>query len=237
MSVNIDEKRALVIGASGLVGTELLKISLVRHEYSQVIALTRSALPVEHPKLKVIVCDLNDSNAVEDALADVNATDVFCCLGTTIKRAGSQEAFRYVDVELPLIVARRMKQRGMEHFLIVTAIGSDPNSRVFYSRMKGIVEQQLRALKIPRLSIFRPSLLLGNRREFRLAEKLSILITSCFRFAMVGAMKKYKPIHAEQVAKSMFAIATRAVTEKDSNECSVTVLENRQMFDFTEKLR
>ncbi len=237
MDIPNEHKRALVLGASGLVGAELLKILLERSTYTKVFALVRSALPIKHPNLEVVVCEMDERTAIEQALTEIEASDVFCCLGTTIKRAGSQEAFRKVDVELPFIIAQIMSNRGLQHFLIVTAIGSNPNSSVFYSRMKGVVEQKLRELKIPQLSIFRPSLLLGKRREFRLGEKLSIIISSGFRFAMVGPLQKYKPIHANQVALAMVLQAGTTNTEKDNDGIAVTVFENHEMFRFIEKLR
>ena len=237
MSTHIKNTRnALLLGATGLIGGALLPKLLDNKEYDRVYVVVRGRISIEHPKLVQVISAMTNDAEIELALAEITASDVYCCLGTTIKKAGSQASFRYVDVELPLKFAKFMQVRGMNHFLIVTAIGTDVNSSIFYAQMKGLVEQQLKEMRIPRLTILRPSLLLGNRHEFRLGEKISIIISSMFTFAMIGPLKKYKPIHASRMADAMFMLAMHE-NEKNSDTPIVAVLENQTIYELTAKHR
>jgi uncharacterized protein YbjT (DUF2867 family) len=133
--------------------------------------------------------------------------DVYCCLGTTIAKAGSQKAFRRVDLDFVVNSAPFAKHRGARHFLMVTAVGANPNSRVFYSRIKGEVEHAVGKLGIESVSIFRPSLILGKRAESRLKERLAKSVAGALSFAMIGPLTKYRPIEAATVARAMLAVA------------------------------
>ncbi|MEL1134693.1 oxidoreductase [Desulfitobacterium sp. THU1] len=197
-------KSALLFGASGLVGSELLKLLLNGPEYEKVIIFVRKSLELKHPILEEVVLEFDDL-AQYKACFDVN--DVFCCLGTTIKKAGTQEAFRKVDVEYPLEIARLAKEMGAEKFLVISSMGANPRSRVFYSRMKGLLEQELKKIGIASLHIFRPSLLLGDRREFRLGESVSATLSKRLPFLFAGPLSKYKPIGGETVAQGMILAA------------------------------
>ena len=132
---------------------------------------------------------------------------VFCCLGTTIKVAGSKEAFYKVDYTYVVESARIAKSMGVAGFSVVTAMGSNSKSRIFYNRVKGEVESSLESLGFSSLQIFRPSLLLGERKDFRRGEKIGGVISRAFSFAFVKSLKKYKPIQGILVAKSMLAHA------------------------------
>lgn len=197
-------KSALLVGASGLVGGELLNCLLSGQEYSKVLILVRKTLGVKHPKLEERTIEFEDLARYED-LFKVN--DVFCCLGTTIRKARSQEAFKKVDVEYPLEIARLAKEMRAEKFLIISSMGANPKSSLFYSRMKGLLEQRLKAIGLNSLHIFRPSLLLGDRKEIRFGESVSSFLTKGISFVFVGALKKYKPIDAKTVAIGMYKAA------------------------------
>lgn len=132
---------------------------------------------------------------------------MFCCLGTTIKVAGSKEAFYKVDYTYVIESARIAKSMGVAGFSVVTAMGSNSKSRIFYNRVKGEVEASLQSLGFPSLQIFRPSLLIGERKEFRRGEKIGAAISSAFSFAFIKGLKKYKPVQGSLVAKSMLAYA------------------------------
>ena len=133
--------------------------------------------------------------------------DVFCCLGTTIAKAGSQEAFRRVDLDYVVNAATFAKHRGARHFLMVTAVGAAAGSKVFYSRVKGEAEEAVAKLGIESLSIFRPSLILGQRDESRLKERMAKSVAAALSFAMVGSLSKYRPIEATTIARAMLAAA------------------------------
>lgn len=204
--MTIIKKTALIAGASGLVGNELLRILLEANDYEKIKIFTRNRLNLEHSKLEQIVVDYDNLDQYKDYL---NVNDVFCCLGTTIKKAGTQEAFMRVDYEYPLEIARLSRESGIDKFLIITAMGANKNSKIFYNRVKGEVEEELTKIHFPSLIIFRPSLLLGNRKEFRLGEKIASVLSPLFSFALTGSLRKYKPIQARDVAMAMYVSAQR----------------------------
>lgn len=201
-------KSAILVGASGLVGRELLNYLLKGPEYEKVTILVREPLGLRHERLEERVFEFKDLAKYKDLFM---ANHVFCCLGTTIKKAKSQEAFKKVDVEYPLEAARLAKEMGAEKFLVISSMGANPKSRVFYSRMKGILEQGLKEIGIKTIHIFRPSLLLGDRKEVRLAESVSAILTNWISFIFIGSLKNYKPIAAEVVAKGMYKAANNRV--------------------------
>lgn len=202
-------RTALVAGASGLVGGHLLPLLLADGAYARVVTLARRELAARHAKLEQRVVDFGTL----DAFSDIpRADDVFCCLGTTIKQAGSREAFRRVDHDYVLALARagRRAPPGARQFLLVSALGADPGSRIFYSRVKGEVEAAVRQLPYEGIQIFRPSLLLGQRPEFRLGERIGIALTRVVAPLLVGPLRRYRPIHAADVARAMVQIAKEA---------------------------
>ncbi|RLQ90373.1 oxidoreductase [Planomicrobium sp. Y74] len=202
-------KSALIAGATGLTGSKLVEVLLNHPEYYKITVFVRRPLSIEHPKLEQIKVDYY---RLDDYKKHLQVDDVFCCLGTTIKKAGSQKAFRRVDYDYPVALAQLAKSAGAKNFLVVSAMGADSRSNIFYNRVKGQMEDSLKKMELPALHIFRPSLLLGDRKEFRLGEKAASLISPVLSPLLRGGMKKYKPIQAEQVAKAMCAAAQ---TESD----------------------
>ena len=200
-------RTALLAGATGLVGSHLLKLLLADAEWDRVVTLGRRTTPTEHDKLEQRVVDLAAVAAAGDLR---HADDVFCCLGTTIKQAGSQEAFRRVDHDFVVGFARAGIRAGATQFLLVSAIGADPESRVFYSRVKGETETDVGALPYRAIQIFRPSLLLGERELFRLGERFAMMAAPLLQLALVGRLRRYRPIQARDVARAMVRIAREA---------------------------
>lgn len=196
-------KTAIIVGATGLVGSELLKYLLNSCTYEKVKVLTRRSISISHPKLEQIIVNFDK---LPDYIDIFSTNDVYCCLGTTIKTAGSKEAFRKVDYQYALETATLAREKGAERFMIVTAMGADKHSTMFYNQVKGEVEEAVKALHYPSLHIFRPSLLLGARKEFRFGEKVAILLSPILSVIMIGKLKKYKPIQAKDVAHAMFKI-------------------------------
>lgn len=154
--MGVTKKTALVLGATGLIGKELVKIISENGEYQRVYLLVRRPIEVESDFCEVLIVDFDELNKYHEVF---QVTDVFCCLGTTIKVAKTKEAFRKVDYEYPVEAAKLAKENGAEKFLIVSSMGADPKSLFFYSRVKGDVEVALKSLDLPSLHIFRPSLL------------------------------------------------------------------------------
>ncbi|BBI30787.1 NAD(P)H-binding protein [Cohnella abietis] len=197
-------KTAIVAGATGLIGSSLLNRLLADSRYETVIALSRKALPISHPKLKVVEVTLESLPSVAPTL---EADDWFCALGTTIKQAGSQEAFRQVDYEYPLVLGQQAAASGAKQFLLVSSIGSSASSSIFYSRVKGEIERDLIALALPKLHVFRPSLLVGERAVSRRGEWLWVATMKVFDPLLWGSLRKYRSIKGEDLATAMIHAA------------------------------
>lgn len=198
------ERNALIVGATGLIGSFCLQNLFNDSAYSEAIALVRRPLLEKHRKLKEIITDFSD---LDRKLSTVNAHDVFCCLGTTIKKAGSQQAFRQVDYELVVTVAELMKEKGAEQFIVISAMGANKDSRIFYNRVKGEMEEAVKEVGYSCLRIIRPSLLLGKREEFRFAERVGVLLNPLLKLILVGLLKNYRPVEADKVGWFMVKIA------------------------------
>lgn len=207
-------RHVLLAGATGLVGRELLRMLLEDDGVSRVTALVRRPLQdaTPHPRLLEVMVDFEALDQHAGAFA---VDQVVCALGTTIKRAGSQAAFRRVDYDYPMRIATMGRAAGARHFLLVSALGADAASRVFYSRVKGELERDVVALGYPGVTIARPSLLEGDRAEFRLGE----VIGSKLSFLVPG---RWKPVHARQVARAL-VLAAR------DDRPGVRVLENTEL--------
>ncbi|MEP7217953.1 MAG: oxidoreductase [Bacteroidota bacterium] len=202
----MNQQTALIVGATGLVGRNCLDILLETKRYSRVVALVRRDLPMKHPRLTAHVIDFD---RLEESRALLKADDIFCCLGTTIKVAGSQDAFRNVDFSYPLDVARIAREEGARQFLLVSSIGASATSSVFYNRVKGELEEAIRKLGYPSAGIFRPSLILGDRGEFRRGEKIATVIMKVAGPLLAGPLRKYRGIQARDIARGMVTIAER----------------------------
>jgi uncharacterized protein YbjT (DUF2867 family) len=196
---------AVLAGASGLVGRYCLNHLLEDAYYDRVITVGRRTLEVEHRKLtqrRVEFAELSNGD-----LAGV--THVFCCLGTTIRKAGSEEAFRKVDYEYPLALARKAASAGARRYMLVSSVGADSKSGTFYLRVKGELEEALKALPFEALYLFQPSILLGPREEERPGERLGIMLARAFEWALVGGLRKYRPIPAAVLARAMVVAGER----------------------------
>ncbi len=195
-------KTALIVGASGLVGSHCLEELISSKEYTTVHIFVRKKLEKDFPtKVQQHIINFDELDTLK---IDFKLDTIFCCLGTTIKKAGSQEAFEKVDYTYVLETAKFGLRHDATQFLVVTAIGSDSKSRFFYNRVKGKVEEDLKQLNYPSLIIFRPSMLGGKREEFRLGEQIGTWIMRLFQPLFIGKLKRYAIISGEKVAKSMF---------------------------------
>lgn len=191
---------ALLAGGSGLVGGYLLQELLAAPEYDRVVAVARRPLGVEHPKLTQITTEFA---ALRQLAPPLRGDDAFCCLGTTIKKAGSREAFRAVDQGAVLAFAWAAQQGGAKRFFHVSSMGADAASRFFYTRVKGETDHALEVMNFETLGVFRPSLLLGPRTEYRLGERLSAVGLAMATPFLVGRWRKFRAIEAEVVARAM----------------------------------
>ena len=198
---------AIVAGASGLVGERVLRRLLAGGVYDRVVAFVRGPINLHHRRLEQRTIDYERINRMS---AFPRAEHVFCCLGTTIRKAGSPEAFRRVDVEYVGRLAEVAVRAGAAQFLFVSSVNADAKSSNFYLHCKGEAEDLVRALPFRGVQIFRPSFLVGHRPERRVGEALGIAAARLLSFVLVGPARRYRPIRADDVAKAMVAVATDA---------------------------
>ncbi|TDQ18408.1 uncharacterized protein YbjT (DUF2867 family) [Algoriphagus boseongensis] len=237
-------KIALISGTSGMVGMQLLHQLLKSPEYSFVLSVGRRKLALKHDKLiqiegdmsKILEWDWEDKvksqtlggeyhsfvEAIHAKSAEIHA---FSSIGTTIKVAGSQEKFYAIDHDLVISFAAWVKKLGARKFLYVSAMGSDSTSSIFYNRVKGETEEDLKAFKFDYVGLFRPSLLLGNRHEFRLGEQVASIVMK--PMVWLKLFKNIRPIYDHQVAKAMVKTAL------DSKDQQADIITSGQMQDLS----
>ncbi|WP_017732126.1 NAD-dependent epimerase/dehydratase family protein [Nafulsella turpanensis] len=215
----MENKKALIAGATGLVGQQLLSLLLSSSEYEKVYVLTRRTLSLDSPKVEEILLDFDE---LDESYYLPEVDDVFCCLGTTMKKAGSKAAFRKVDYQYPLQLAKKTASKGARQFLLVTAMGANRKSFFFYNKVKGEVEEDIsKVSELHSISFFRPSLLLGERQENRTGEGIAAKLMVFLQPLMKGFLRKYRPIYARTVANGMLSIARqepRGVNVYESEE-------------------
>jgi uncharacterized protein YbjT (DUF2867 family) len=200
-------KTALVLGATGLIGNLLTHRLVDSPIYEKVKVFVRQSLNWQHPRLQEIQFDFNHPNGLL-----TQADDIYCCLGTTMKKAGSKAAFQKVDYQYPMEIAQMGLANGASQFAIITAMGADINSTFFYNRVKGEVERDLASLNYPTLLIFRPSLLLGNRTgDSRIGERLA---EGAMRLLNPLIPAKYKGVEASKVANAMLTTMQQGLAGK-----------------------
>ncbi|MCS5590800.1 MAG: hypothetical protein NZ824_12625 [Candidatus Thioglobus sp.] len=189
---------SIIAGSTGLVGRNLLEVLCSKQE--SVIALTRRPISDLPTNANQLILDF-DSFEKNGSLPPCN--HVFICLGTTIKKAGSQENFRKVDIGYCLGIAKKAKESGAETLSLISSIGADSTSKNFYLRTKGELEEAIQELQFPVLNIFRPSFLVGQRSEKRLSEVVVLKFAKIMDFFLVGSASKYRSVKAELLAKTM----------------------------------
>lgn len=220
------KKTAIVIGATGLVGNELVKLLLADDQYQKIRVFSRRTTGFENEKLDEHLVDFND---FENWKNDVSGDVLFSSLGTTIKQAGSKDAQYKVDYTYQFQVARAAAENGVKQLVLISSLGANSKSSIFYSRIKGDLDQAVRELPFKSVFIFRPSALVGNRREERAGEKTMIKITG-FIVKIFPFLKKYKPIDATIVAQAMVNV----VEKKD--ESTYTIYNNIELFQLAESV-
>lgn len=199
-------RTALVAGATGLTGTLLLRQLSSRRDYSEVRVLGRRPPSHESGAVRFVMSDFSDLASLGDALA---VDHVFCCLGTTIRKAGSQAAFERVDYHMVVDLARAAQKAGAKRFIVVSAVGSSLKSPAPYSRVKARMEQAVSAVPFEAVHILRPSLLLGDRTERRPAERLGQVVAPLISPLLIGPFRKYRAVPARVLADAMVTLATK----------------------------
>jgi uncharacterized protein YbjT (DUF2867 family) len=197
---------AIVAGATGMVGGLLLNTLLDAPDYTRVYALTRRPLGREHPRLanRVVVFD-----RMAEQLKGQAAQDAYCCIGTTLADAGSEEAFRATDIDAVVLFAQAARAMQVKRFIVVSSVGADLGSKKFYLRTKGEMEDAITAVGFPSVDILQPGLLLGPRKQFRAAEFAASLLAPVVNPFLNGAREQYRAIPADLVARAMLGAARR----------------------------
>lgn len=199
---------AVVIGATGLIGSQVVDLLLHDNDFSEVRILVRRPVSISHPKLKVETVDFDNYHDLKEKLGSSHS--LFCCVGTTQQKVqGDKSAYRKVDFDIPVNSAHAATENGVKKYLMVSSIGANPGSNSFYLKLKGEAEQEISKLPFESIHFFRPSLLLGDRKEFRTGERIAQVSMRIFSFVFLGGLKKYKPIQSRDVAKAMQVAAKK----------------------------
>ncbi len=197
-------KTAIVLGATGMVGSAVLTSLLGNVAYTKVVALTRRPLSIQHEKLENVVLDFEQ---LLDYQSVIHGDDLFLCIGSTIKKAGSQAAFRRIDMDYPMQVAIMAKTNGVRQVVLCSAVDADAQSRIFYNQVKGNLEDALKGLDFDTLHIFQPSILLGERNEERLGEKIGQAVGRFLLKITPNLWGKYEPVRGDTVGEAMVRAA------------------------------
>ncbi len=217
------KKNVLLAGASGLVGGHALDLLLEQNDVDKIIIVARRSQNLKSPKIVEVIGELSELHEKDLRSYGVDHIDVgLCALGSTIKKAGSKEAFKKVDKDYVLEAGKFSKRFGAQSFSVISSLGADKDSPIFYNKTKGEMEEGLRAMNFKTLTIIRPSLLIGERKEVRVAEKFFIKLSPILNKTMIGPLKKYRGIEAHKVA----AFLTESVSNQESG---VVIIENSQM--------
>jgi nucleoside-diphosphate-sugar epimerase len=203
-------KTAIIFGSSGLIGNELFKTILLNNSYDKIKVFVRSMPVINNPKVEIIKTDFTNLEKYKDKII---GDDCYFCIGTTKKDTPNKDEYRRVEYDIPIEVAKITKANSVNSFFYVSSIGANPNASSNYLKNKGQVEEELKNLNFSRLAIIRPSLLIGNRKSFRLGEIIFTPIMNTLTVFAFGSLKKYKPIKIENVVKAMLYIS-----KNDSNE-------------------
>lgn len=220
------QKTALLVGATGLVGRDVLQLLLDSDTYKEVKVLARRTTEIEHPKLKEFLVDFE---FLAEYANEMKADDIYCCLGITKAKAGSIEKARKVEYDYPLEMAQIALRNGAQQFLIITSIAANAQSKNYYLRTKGQIEIALQELGYKSVLILRPSLLVGDRGEIRLGEDFMRVVSTAFSFFIPN---KYKAIRSRTVAEFMYRVAQKGLTGHHIFESDTILRIEKKRFNF-----
>ena len=209
-------KKVIILGASGLVGSEVLKLALINNEFDEVKIFVRKPISIKNPKLTQILTNFDELDLIK---SEINAEIIFCCLGSTKSKTPNLQDYKKIDHDYPLYFANQGLKTNLYQFHVISALGANPNSSNFYTKLKGEIEDALKGINIPSLYIYRPSFLVGKRKEKRPLEKIALLIMRLINPLLMGRLKKYQTIDASIIAKAM-------INESIKNKRGIFVLES-----------
>jgi uncharacterized protein YbjT (DUF2867 family) len=198
------QKTAIVLGATGLTGGILLRELLEDPRYGRVLVFSRSPVGMDHPRLEE---HLGDLMSLSEFKVHFKADEVYCCIGTTKAKTPDQEKYRAIDFGIPVSAARLCSENGIGAFLVISSLGADPGSRIFYSKVKGEMEEAVLQQGIARTYILQPSIIGGERNENRMGEQIAKKLFSALKYLLIGPLKKYRSIPPEAIARAMIWLA------------------------------
>lgn len=193
-------KSAIILGATGLTGSYVLTELLQNNDYSKVISFSRNPLEVKHDKLESIQCDLLNLEEQKDLF---KADEVYVCIGTTNNKTPNKKLYREIDFGIPVTAAQLCRENMIDNIAVMSSLGANANSTVFYPKTKGEMELSVLDMEIPNTYLLRPSMIMGPRKEGRFGETMGKMIAFIIGPLLRGSLKKYKGIHAETIAKAM----------------------------------
>jgi uncharacterized protein YbjT (DUF2867 family) len=194
-------KKAILLGASGLIGSYLLELLLASDRFSSVTVFVRKPLGLKNEKLTEVITDFSELPKLKEL---ITGDIVFSCLGSTKKKTPDLKEYRRIDHDIPVAIAKYAAENHAEQFHLISSLGANPKASNFYSKMKGETEEDIKKAPIPSIHIYQPSLLRGERKEERFFEKLALQITKIVDPLLFGSFKKYRSIAIEKVAQAMF---------------------------------
>lgn len=222
--MQMDTRKALIFGSTGLIGNLLLEELLNSDRYSEIVLFGRQITGVTHPKVRELAVDFSNPGSF---VGQIIGDDIYICLGTTIKKAGSVKKMEEVDRDFPVMIAKEALSNGVKRIAVVSSIGANAESANYYLRIKGEMEQEILKLKFENSAIVRPSMLLGERKERRAGELAGKVVMKVFNPLLVGKMKKYRSIHGRDVAKAMIAILHRAPLKSIYESDELQIIANK----------
>ncbi|QNM86498.1 NAD(P)H-binding protein [Polaribacter pectinis] len=216
-------KTAIVLGATGLTGGILLEKLLADKNYSTIKLFSRSSVKVKSEKIEEFIVDLLQ---LEKSAKDFTADEVYCCIGTTASKTKDKEKYKKIDYGIPVTAAKLSKKNGIETFVVMSSMGANSNSSVFYNKTKGEMERDVLKQNIKHTFILRPSLIGGNRDESRVGEKIGKIFMTIFNPLFIGPLKKYKMIHPEIIANCMKILANNPKNESIISSDKILLIAN-----------
>lgn len=201
--------KALVLGSSGLIGMETVYLLLKNDKYETVYTISRKKLDIESPKLIQIIADFD---SIDQYIKDLKVDHFYSCIGSTKAKTPEKAKYYEIDLEYPYKVANTLFANGCNTLCLVSSIGADSTSKNFYLKLKGDAEETLRSIGYESFHVFRPSLLLGDRKEFRLMEKIAQIIYPIFNVLLIGKLKDYQSIQAKDIASAMINVSLASKT-------------------------
>lgn len=218
-------KTAIIIGATGLTGSILLQKLLSDDRYSSIKVFSRKTTIIKHNKISEVICNLLELDKKKDLFT---ADEVYCCIGTTANKTPNKDEYKNIDYGIPVSAAKLCGENSISTLIIISALGANSNSSIFYNKTKGEMEESVLEQNISNTYILRPSLIGGNRKENRIGEKIGLIIFKMIQFILLGPLRKYRMINAETIANAMITLSNNGYHNRIISSDIIEKLGNKQ---------